>query len=126
MRNPKAIRPRPGTMGSTTTDVPIIDTDSHIIEPADLWTSRLASRWGAERPHVRRMPKTGEDMWFIGDDPMSPAGQYAMVGWPGLYPDHPPTLEEAIPAGTDPIARLAALDGADIKAQVLYPNLMGG
>ena len=27
-------------------DVRVIDTDSHVIEPADLWTSRVASKYG--------------------------------------------------------------------------------
>ena len=29
-----------------------IDTDTHITEPADVWTSRVASKWGAKIPHI--------------------------------------------------------------------------
>ena len=31
----------------------IIDTDTHITEPADLWTSRLPAAWGDLVMHVR-------------------------------------------------------------------------
>ena len=40
---------------ATATDVrgiPIIDTDTHVVEPPDLWTSRLSSKWGDLVPHV--------------------------------------------------------------------------
>ena len=33
--------------------IKIIDTDTHIIEPYDLWTSRVSrQRWGNMVPHV--------------------------------------------------------------------------
>ena len=32
----------------------VIDTDTHVIEPYDLWTSRLSvAKWGDKVPHVR-------------------------------------------------------------------------
>ena len=32
----------------------VIDTDTHVIEPYDLWTSRLdVGKWGDKVPHVR-------------------------------------------------------------------------
>ena len=30
----------------------VADADSHIIEPADLWTSRISAKWGDLVPHV--------------------------------------------------------------------------
>src|SRR5258708_7363973 len=32
---------------------PIIDVDSHISEPGDLWTSRVSKKWGDLVPHVK-------------------------------------------------------------------------
>ena len=32
-------------MQSLADRMPIVDTDSHVSEPPDLWTSRLAERW---------------------------------------------------------------------------------
>ena len=31
----------------------VIDTDTHVIEPYDLWTSRLPARWRDQAPHVK-------------------------------------------------------------------------
>ena len=45
----------------------IIDTDSHIIEAADLWTSRMSrSKWGDLVPHVRWDDATQMEAWFVG------------------------------------------------------------
>ena len=33
-------------------DIAIIDVDTHVIEPPDLWTSRLGSKWGDTLPHI--------------------------------------------------------------------------
>lgn len=104
----------------------LIDTDSHLIEPADLWTSRVASRWGAERPHVRSDAGSGQDVWFIGDEALCPAAQFAMVGWHDVWPSYPPRLDTVAPATYDGPERLRLLDAAGISAQVVYPNLVAG
>ena len=45
----------------------VIDVDTHVTEPANLWSSRLAAR-GAERaPRMVRNPESGVDTWRIGD-----------------------------------------------------------
>src|SRR5580693_5021365 len=31
---------------SITERIRVIDTDTHLVEPPDLWTSRMSSRWG--------------------------------------------------------------------------------
>ena len=31
-----------------------VDTDTHLTEPPDTWTSRLSSRWGDAVPHLER------------------------------------------------------------------------
>jgi hypothetical protein len=43
----------------------VIDADSHVSEPGDVWTSRVASKWGNAVPHIRNL--NGKDIWFIGD-----------------------------------------------------------
>src|SRR5580704_483562 len=81
---------------------PVIDVDSHLTEPADLWTSRVPSRY------VDRVPQ------------MTSPG-----GWPTPFPAGPATLAECPPAAYDAAARLAYLDEVGIWAQVLYPNVAG-
>ena len=41
----------------------VIDVDTHITEPADLWTARIASKWHDLVPHVERIK--GRDFWVI-------------------------------------------------------------
>jgi hypothetical protein len=45
-----------------------IDADSHIIEPEDLFTSRVSAKWGDLVPHVRFDAEHEEDVWYIGGD----------------------------------------------------------
>ena len=58
-------------MGTAIKDIPIIDVDTHVIEPYDLWTSRLASKWGDKAPQVRWDDTAQEDAWFIGGERLS-------------------------------------------------------
>ena len=34
----------------------VIDVDTHVTEPPDVWTSRVSSKWGDLVPHVVRIP----------------------------------------------------------------------
>jgi predicted TIM-barrel fold metal-dependent hydrolase len=101
----------------------VIDVDTHVTEPRDVWTSRVASKWGDRVPHVVRMGAI--DMWMIGDQPILPAGITAMAGFDGFIPDFPKTYEDAVTASYDAKARLEHMDREGIYAQVLYPNLGG-
>jgi predicted TIM-barrel fold metal-dependent hydrolase len=112
-------------MTSTTERTPIIDVDSHVVEPRDLWTSRMARKHGDKIPQVVWDENADEHRWKVGDTMLTAETEYATAGWREPFPAHPPTLEEADPACFDPDARLAALDRMGIAAQVLYPNLIG-
>jgi predicted TIM-barrel fold metal-dependent hydrolase len=106
----------------------VIDVDSHICEPPDLWTSRLPSKWHDIAPRVVNM-NTGpdgadEEVWIIGDQPIMAAWQLAMAGWSDIYPGHPGHQDEADPASWDPAARVRTLDDHGLAAQVLYPNVL--
>ena len=46
--------------------MPIVDTDTHLSEPPDLWTSRLPSKWSELAPKVVFDERRGEDIWIIG------------------------------------------------------------
>jgi predicted TIM-barrel fold metal-dependent hydrolase len=98
--------------------IAIVDTDSHVTEPPDLWTDRVSKRWGDDVPHVV------DQTWVVGGQPLIPVTLFAGAGWPEPFPSCPPTLEEADPASFDPEARLKRLDEYGVHAQVLYPNLI--
>jgi predicted TIM-barrel fold metal-dependent hydrolase len=101
----------------------VIDVDTHVTEPPDVWTSRVSKKWGDLVPHVAR--KGRKEMWMIGDKPFMPVGISAMAEYDGLLPDFPDTYQDAIPASYDAKARLEYMDREGIWAQVLYPNVGG-
>ena len=105
----------------------IIDTDMHVTEPADVWTSRISTkRWGDLVPHVKWDNERGMECWYVGDRFIVPALASAAFGWDGMYPNMPPTYADAHPACYDATARVAAMDAGNIRAAALYPNLGGG
>jgi predicted TIM-barrel fold metal-dependent hydrolase len=101
----------------------VIDVDTHITEPPDVWTSRVSSKWGDKVPHIERLG--GSDVWMINGQPSTPPGIVTMAGFDGTIPDFRPTFEELPPAAYDAKARLAFMDEERIWAQVLYPNVGG-
>jgi predicted TIM-barrel fold metal-dependent hydrolase len=103
----------------------VIDTDTHVIEPYDLWTSRLPAAWGDRVPHVKFDEKAGEDAWFFGDARVGAAASAAQAGWHEYPPQHPPSLDKVNPATWDAHKRLALMDEYGIHAAVLYPNVAG-
>ena len=56
----------------------VIDVDTHVTEPRDVWTSRVSSKWGDRIPHVVRLGNV--DMWMIGDKPVLPPGGGSSTG----------------------------------------------
>ena len=73
----------------------VADVDSHIIEPADLWTSRLsAAKWGDKIPHVKFHERRQEDYWYVGDQKLYGVAAFAQARWPEYPPSHPPSLAE--------------------------------
>lgn len=101
----------------------ICDVDAHVLEPPDLWTSRMSSKWGDQVPHIVRID--GRDTWFCGDTRIGTAvGGQAQAGWKAPYPDTPLFYEDAHPAAWQADERLAWMDENGIHSQVLYPNMI--
>jgi predicted TIM-barrel fold metal-dependent hydrolase len=105
--------------------VPIVDVDSHVLEPPDLWTSRLPSKWSDDAPRIVRDDASGQERWLIGGRFAIGAGTYASAEWSEPWPSRPPTFDAATRGAWDPSARLEWMDRVGVRAQVLYPNLLG-
>jgi predicted TIM-barrel fold metal-dependent hydrolase len=104
----------------------VIDTDAHVIEPYDLWTSRLSvKKWGDKVPHVRFDEAFQEDAWYFGDERVGAGAGAAQAGWSQYPPDHPPSLSVVDPATWDINERIKWMDRNGIWSQVLYPNVAG-
>jgi predicted TIM-barrel fold metal-dependent hydrolase len=104
--------------------LPIIDSDTHLAEAPDLWTSRLSKRWGDAIPRVIHDERRGEDRWLIGGRKVTGVANWATAGWPEYPPSHPMKMEDADPGAFDGKARLDWMNRQGIYAQVLFPNLL--
>src|SRR2546423_6223508 len=104
---------------------PIVDVDSHLVEPVDLWKARMPSHRDDDRiPTVEFDAQADEFRWRIGRTWLSAVGEYCHAGWHEHVPSHPDTLDVADPACFEPAARLRKLDEYNIRSQVLYPNII--
>ena len=110
---------------AVTTPIRVIDVDTHVTEPRDLWSSRLPRKFSERSPRVEVDATSGVNRWVVGDYVLSAEAQSSHAGWREFHPSFPPTLEEADPAAWDARARLRRMDEHGIFAHVLYPNLIG-
>jgi predicted TIM-barrel fold metal-dependent hydrolase len=116
-------------MGSQPNRRVIIDADTHLVEPRDMFTSRLSSKYGDIVPQVRYNEKVGEDWWFVDDIPVQRAtGAVIPVSEDGSIwrrDDYwrPPRFEDQHPSAYDPSERAKVMDSYGIQAAVTFPSL---
>ena len=104
----------------------VIDADSHVTEPPDLFTKRLPKKYRDQAPHVAKDPRTGSEIWVVGDrSPITPVGHTATAGWKEPFPSAPNGFAEVPLAAHDPHARLRYMDELAIWAMAIYPNVGG-
>ena len=104
----------------------VISADSHVTEPADLWTERLDRGLRDRAPHVIENPGEGPRLLFAAEGaPTFPVAGGFAAGKSGkeLRDLMGQGYEAARPSGWDPVARIddQQLDGVD--AEILYPSL---
>jgi predicted TIM-barrel fold metal-dependent hydrolase len=107
--------------------IPVIDSDTHISEWDDLWTSRTTPKYKDRVPQKRTVD--GQRIWFIDGDKSLGPGQTSAIrkdGWKcrdmGFMKWD---ITEAHDGAHDVKQRLRYMDEAGIHAQIGYPNLLG-
>lgn len=102
----------------------VIDVDTHLTEPPDVWTARVPAAMREKVPHIERID--GKDVWMADGQRLGAPGFYSMAGHDGIMPASiPETYEDIAPSMYDAKARLEFLDAEGIRCQVLYPNIGG-
>ncbi len=102
----------------------VIDVDTHLTEPPDVWTARMPAKLHDKVPHIERID--GRDTWMVNGESLGTPGYYSMAGFDGLMPlKIPETYDQIPPSMYDPEARLTFMDEQGIWAQILYPNVGG-
>jgi len=110
-------------------DIKIIDADTHLSEPHDLWTSRAPARLKDRVPRVKIVD--GVRKWVIDDDiPLSAGASPISV----IHKDGSKSrsleffnyqIEDVHAGSYDTAARLKVMDETNIFAQIVYPNVLG-
>ena len=109
----------------------VISADSHIIEPGDLWTSRLDAAYRERGPHIEMqgtMPdgtvEEGQFMVVEGGTPQRVAGfAAANVDPKDRTEANKRGYEQIRPGGWDPVERLKDQDIDGIVSEVIYPSM---
>ena len=102
----------------------IIDADSHITEPRDVWTARVPAKWRDRVPQVQRNDN-GMDVWVLDGVQIATVGTSASGTNPEGQWIPQKTYEDCHPAAYQAKERLRYMDEVGIWTQVLYPNVAG-
>jgi len=105
-------------------DIPVIDADQHVVEPYDLWTSRVSvKKWGDKVPHVVWDDELSSDVWMASGQYLGSPGKTATAGFDQPWPDHPKRWSEINPELWRATDRLGLMTRYGIHGAVLYPNI---
>ena len=119
----------PERTAQSTTGMKVIDVDTHLSEPEDLWTSRAPARFKDRVPQIGEV--NGVTSWVIDGNLAIGLGASAssvfhkdgrtsngieFASWRNA---------DVIPASYDAKERVALMDESRIHAQIVYPNVMG-
>jgi predicted TIM-barrel fold metal-dependent hydrolase len=108
-------------------DIKVIDVDTHLTEPHDLWTRNAPRGWEERVPQVTEID--GRPQWVVDGTVLANASGSAVVKPDGskvfgtdfmTY-----TIDDVHPAAYDVGVRLEMMDTLGIYAQILYPNVVG-
>ena len=101
----------------------ILSADSHVLEPPDLWTTRMQRQFRDRAPHLihEYNGQTGDFLVCEGLRPFNPTG----LGSAGIPPEE---LEQfsrggyavCRPGSWDPVERLKDMDFDGIGAEIFY------
>lgn len=111
-------------MTDVATPLQVIDADSHLTEPADLWLQGLPQKWHDSAPQLELEPNSGVFRWKLGEKWLFGPGSVSHAGWKDFAPSRPAQWSDISPACYDPVERARYMDTHGIGAQVLYPNLV--
>ena len=103
----------------------IISSDDHIVEPPDLWTSRIEPKFRDRAPHVVRL-EDGSDWFFCDGIQGLPASVGAQWGMRFEEPEKltlTDTFENVRLGGYIPEERIKDMDTDGIDVSVLYPSV---
>jgi hypothetical protein len=105
----------------------IVSADSHVVEPADLWVTRVDKRFREQAPQVRPDPdKNGLATLYINGRPQVGISAFGAAGRSGEELrefEQSAGYEQVHPGAYDPTERIRAQEEDGVEAEVLYTSL---
>jgi uncharacterized protein len=106
----------------------VVDADTHLTEPHDLWTSRAPAAYKDRVPQVREVD--GQKMWTFDEVVLGPARAASVVRYDGTKALGSRdlfnlTIDTAHPGASQIGPRLELMDKLGIWAHIMYPNAVG-
>src|SRR5713101_4914457 len=105
-----------------------ISADSHVVEPADLWTTRMDRRFRDRAPHIETREKGDflvvDGVYSITVDLLGPMMNDKEKG--AITQGTGRRLEDARPGGFDSVARILDQGRDHVEAEIIYPGLCLG
>jgi predicted TIM-barrel fold metal-dependent hydrolase len=106
----------------------VIDSDTHLTEAHDLWTSRAPAKYLDRVPRVEMID--GRPMWMVDGAELGFAGGGGVIDRDGrkgraLEALYEWTIDQIHLGAYDPKARIEVMNDSGIWAQVCFPNSIG-
>jgi predicted TIM-barrel fold metal-dependent hydrolase len=102
----------------------VFSIDDHIIEHADVWTSRVPAKYRDRAPHI--VDVDGQEMWAYEDVRESMLGVMAVAGRPrDEWGTGQLRFSDMIPGCYDPVARARDMYSNGVVASACFPTLPG-
>ena len=123
-------------------DIPrILSVDDHVVEPPDLWTSRLPAKYQDRCPRVERdsavfnfeggeftyqkgVPGGAECDWWLYDDLVYPFPKLSAASGFETLDVEPVTFDQIRPGGWKQGDRLADMTANHVDASLCFPNVL--
>ena len=123
-------------------DIPrIISVDDHVVEPPDLWTSRLPAKYHDRCPRVERdsavfnfeggeftyqkgVPGGAECDWWLYDDLVYPFPKLSAASGFETLDVEPVTFDQIRPGGWKQADRLADMTANHVDTSLCFPNVL--
>ena len=107
-----------------------IDADAHVLEPGDLWTTYLESKFQGQAPGLHR-ESNGKEVFRIDSNNFVDLGMhseeaFALAGGIGMREGHGPTgnsYSDGKKGGFDPHFRIPDMNSEGIDVAFLFPTL---
>ena len=102
----------------------VISSDSHILEPSDLWTSRVEPRFRDRAPFT--VVQDGKDHWYVENIKIGVTSLFSQAGKRFERREDitfEGEAEDVRPGGYDPTERAKDMDADNIYGELIYPSI---